>query len=117
MINIPMINFLNRIKTVPTSEWVSIVFRGSISLGVVSALVLASMLTWHFYEKDSAFDSARRSALVEAKAAARQIDNDSAKLLIAHAIADDLTANRLVVDDIEARLEQELINHPEVTAF
>jgi len=75
------------------------------------------MLIWHFYEKDSAFDSARRAALVEAKAAARQIDNDSAKLLIAHAIADDLTANRLSEGDIESRLEQELINHPEVTAF
>ena len=92
-------------------------FRTPISLCVASVLALVALLNWHFDDKRDAVDSAQQQALEAAKLASRQIDNNLSRLLIAQAIADDLTSGRLLDDDVEARLKSELERNPEVTTF
>jgi hypothetical protein len=107
----------DKIRGVPAGEWQTLVFRGSLSLSVASFLVLVSLLVWHFSDKSEAVNSAQDLALEGAKAASRQIDNNLSRLLIAQAIADDLTSGRLTDSEVEARLINELAANPQVTAF
>ena len=92
-------------------------FRTSILLSVASVLVFVSLLIWHFDDKRVAVNSAQRQALDGAKLASRQVDNNLSRLLIAQAIADDLTSGRLLDNEVEARLKSELEQNPEVTTF
>lgn len=105
------------VKSVSVHGWQTIVFRTSIVLSLASVLILVSLLIWHFDDKRNAVDSAQQQALEGAKLASRQIDNNLSRLLIAQAIADDLTSGRLLDDEVEDRLKKELEQNPDVTTY